>query len=201
MSWAGLVLAAGAGTRLGRPKAEVVYRGRRLLDLTSEACRVAGLDPVLVVLGAAAPPVPPGVTAVRNPDWRSGMASSLRAGLHHLVRAAPQALGVGVTLVDTPTVGAEHLRRVRAALDGRTDRAAVATYAGAWRTPVALGRGLWDRVAAEVDGDRGAGPWLRAHPELVTAVECGDLGPWVDVDRPEDLRGGAGAQPWPEKSM
>jgi len=45
MTWAGLVLAAGAGTRLGRPKAEVVHDGRRLLDVAVQACRDAGLAP------------------------------------------------------------------------------------------------------------------------------------------------------------
>lgn len=197
MTWAGLVLAAGAGTRLGRPKAEVVHHGRRLLDTAVGACRDAGLTPVVVVLGAATPPLPPDATAVHNPDWPTGMASSLRTGLRHLLRTAPDLGGVVVTLVDTPTVGPEHLRRVRAALadGGRTDRAAVAAYDGAWRTPVALGRALWDRVADEVTGDRGAGPWLRAHPELVTPVECGDLGPWLDLDRPEDLGPPAGSQP------
>lgn len=203
MTWAGLVLAAGAGTRLGRPKAEVVHDGRRLLDVAVQACRDAGLAPVVVVLGAAAPPLPQGVTAVHNPDWATGMASSLRTGLRHLAGAAPGAAGVVVTLVDTPGVTGEHLRRVRDALAGADGgpRAAVAAYDGAWRTPVALGRALWGRVADEVTGDRGAGPWLRDHPELVTAVECGDLGPWVDVDRPEDLRGGAGDQPRPGRSV
>lgn len=192
MTWAGLVLAAGSGSRLGRPKAEVAYDGRPLLDTATGACLAAGLDPVVAVLGAATPPLPPGVGSVLNPDWATGMASSLRTGLRHLAEAAPHATGAVVTLVDTPTVGAEHLRRVCRALaaeqgDAAADRAAVATYEGSWRTPVALGRGLWARVATEATGDRGAGPWLRRHRELVTPVECGDLGPWLDVDEPADL--------------
>jgi CTP:molybdopterin cytidylyltransferase MocA len=200
MTWAGLVLAAGSGSRLGRPKAEVSYAGRPLLDTAAGACLAAGLDPVVVVLGAATPRLPPGVGSVPNPDWATGMASSLRTGLLHLAQAAPQAAGAVVTLVDTPAVGAEHLLRVCRALTTvaavpPTGRAAVATYQGAWRTPVALGRGLWATVAAEVSGDRGAGPWLRRHPDLVTPVECGDLGPWLDVDEPADLRPPDGGQP------
>ncbi|MCM3660615.1 nucleotidyltransferase family protein [Georgenia satyanarayanai] len=190
MRHAGLVLAAGSGSRFGRPKAEVGYDGRTLLDRAVDACRSAELRPVVVVLGARIAPrvrlaLPAHVDTVTNTQWRTGMASSLRTGLLHLTDETDADAAV-VTLVDTPSVGAEHLLRVRRVLDAARP-AAVASYGGAWRTPVALGRGLWPSVVASVSGDRGAGPWLRSHPELVIPVECGDLGPWTDIDTPEDL--------------
>lgn len=195
MKVAALVLAAGGGSRFGRPKAEVVVGGHRLVDLAIESCVRAGLSPVVVVLGAAwLTPRPladsvDGDTAeiwlVDNTDWATGMASSLRAGL-----AALEAdLGIGavvVTLVDTLSVGEEHLRRIGSALrDGAT--AAVATYEGKARTPVGLTREVWADVARTVAGDEGARGWLRAHPLLVTDVECADLGSWTDLDTPTDL--------------
>ena len=149
----------------------------------------------VVVLGAAwLTPMPladgvDGDTAeiwlVDNTEWATGMASSLRAGL-----AALEAdLGIGavvVTLVDTLSVGEEHLRRVGSAVrDGAT--AAVATYEGKARTPVGLAREVWADVARTVAGDEGARGWLRAHPLLVTDVECADLGSWTDLDTPTDL--------------
>ena len=197
MKVAGLVLAAGGGSRLGRPKAEVVVGGRRLVDLAIESCVRAGLSPVVVVLGAAwVIPMPlaarpdgdaPEVWLVENSEWSSGMASSLRAGLGVL---EPEAgiEAVVVTLVDTLSVGEEHLCRVGAALrDGAT--AAVATYRGEARTPVGLTREVWADVARTVVGDEGARRWLRAHPEMVTEVECADLGPWIDIDTTKDLPG------------
>ena len=195
MKVAGLVLAAGGGSRFGRPKAEVVVGGHRLVDLAIESCVRAGLSPVVVVLGAAwLTPMPladgvDGDTAeiwlVDNTEWATGMASSLRAGL-----AALEAdLGIDavvVTLVDTLSVGQEHLRRVGSALrDGAT--AAAATYEGKARTPVGLTREVWADVARTVAGDEGARGWLRAHPLLVTDVECADLGSWTDLDTPTDL--------------
>jgi CTP:molybdopterin cytidylyltransferase MocA len=195
MRVAGLVLAAGGGSRFGRPKAEVVVGGHRLVDLAIESCVRAGLSPVVVVLGAAwLTPMPladsvDGDTAeiwlVDNTDWATGMASSLRAGL-----AALEAdLGIGavvVTLVDTLSVGEEHLRRIGSALrDGAT--AVAATYEGKARTPVGLTREVWADVARTVAGDEGARGWLRAHPHLVTDVECADLGSWTDLDTPSDL--------------
>lgn len=197
MKVAGVVLAAGAGVRLGRPKAQVVLDGRRLVDLAVEACARAGLDPVVVVTGAAAvEPEPPAgtdqqdrpeVVVAHNPEWETGQASSLRAGLA-VVAAHPDVDALVVTLVDTPGVGAAHLRRVVAALaDGAT--AAVAAYRGQQRTPVGLVREVWAEVADAVRGDEGARAWLREHQGLVVPVECGDLGPWRDIDTPADLSG------------
>jgi CTP:molybdopterin cytidylyltransferase MocA len=200
MKVAGLVLAAGGGSRLGRPKAEVVVGGRRLVDLAIGSCVRAGLSPVVVVLGAAwVIPMPlldsrdrpdkdvPEVWLVENSDWATGMASSLRAGLAAL-EPETGIEAVVVTLVDTLSVGEEHLGRVGAALrDGAT--AAVATYRGEARTPVGLIREVWAEVARTVVGDEGARGWLRAHPEMVTEVECADLGPWIDIDSEGDMPG------------
>jgi CTP:molybdopterin cytidylyltransferase MocA len=197
MKVAGLVLAAGGGSRFGRPKAEVEVGGRRLVDLAIESCALAGLSPVVVVLGSAwltpmplpnsADGDPAGIWLVENTDWATGMASSLRAGL----AALEVDLGIDavvVTLVDTPSVGEEHLRRIGSALrDGAT--AAAATYKGKARTPVGLTRQIWADVARTVAGDEGARGWLRAHPHLVTGVECADLGVWTDIDTPADLPG------------
>ena len=195
MKVAGLVLAAGAGVRLGRPKAEVELGGRRLVDLTIETCARAGLDPVVVVTGATRlEPAPlaesdalvaPRVLLVHNPEWQTGMASSLRTGLA-VVDGHEDVDAVVITLVDTPSVGAEHLRRVVAALAGGAT-AAVAAYEGKPRTPVGLAREVWADVSRAVRGDEGARLWLRDNPEMVTAVECGDLGPWQDIDLPTDL--------------
>jgi nicotine blue oxidoreductase len=193
---AGLVLAAGGGSRFGRPKAEVEVGGRRLVDLAIESCVLAGLSPVVVVLGAVwLTPMPRAdggagdsvdIWLVDNTEWFSGMASSLQAGLAAL-EAEPGIDAVVVTLVDTISVGQEHLRRIGSALrDGAAG--AVATYEGKARTPVGLTRRVWADVARTVVGDEGARVWLRAHPHLVTEVECADLGSWSDIDTPTDLR-------------
>ena len=198
MKVAGLVLAAGGGSRFGRPKAEVEVGGRRLVDLAIESCIHAGLSPVVIVLGASLlTPMtshgpnggpnggPADIRLVDNVDWATGMASSLRAGLAAL-EAEPGIDAVVVTLVDTPSVGEEHLRRIGLALrDGAT--AAVATYEGKARTPVGLTREVWADVARTVAGDEGARGWLRAHPHLVTEVDCAALGSWTDVDTSADL--------------
>lgn len=179
---AGVVLAAGAGRRFGGPKALVRFRGRTLVERAAALLADGGCAPVVVVLGAAAAevPVPAGARAVVNPDWATGMGSSLRAGL-----AAVPGRDVVVTLVDTPLLGAESVRRLVAA--GAGTGAAVATYGGEWGHPVLLSAAAAAEVAATARGDRGARGWLRDNRAMVVAVPCDGTGDPRDVDVPADL--------------
>ncbi|MBG0817366.1 NTP transferase domain-containing protein [Planomonospora sp. ID82291] len=179
---AGLLLAAGSGSRLGGPKALVEFGGERLVDRGVRTLRDGGCRPVVVVLGAATAQVRGAVT-VRNPGWRSGMGSSLRLGLEVL---PPDAGHVVVALVDQPLIGAAVVGRlVRAGRDGAP--IAVATYGGARRNPVLIAREHFAGVAELAVGDVGARPFLRAHPELVVEVPCDGLGDPADIDTPADL--------------
>jgi CTP:molybdopterin cytidylyltransferase MocA len=179
---AGILLAAGAGRRLGTPKALVELGGARLVDRGAALLRAGGAAPVIVVTGAARVHVP-GTVTVHNPGWRAGMASSLALGLGSL----PAACGAAViALVDQPLIGAAAVQRLVAAYRAGAV-AVVATYQGEPRNPVLLACGLWDSVRETLAGDEGARSYLRAHPELVTKVECGDTGSPQDVDTTEDL--------------
>ena len=190
---AGILLAAGEGSRLGRPKALVELGGQTLAERGVALLCAGGADPVLVVTGAA-PVEIEGARAVHNPDWRSGMGSSLAAGLRALDETGPGA--AVIALADQPLVGAEAVRRLIAAYrDGAG--VVVAAYGGKPRNPVLIAREHWSAVAGLAAGDTGARPFLRAHPELVTLVECGDTGSPDDVDTPADLarvRGAATAR-------
>ncbi|MEH3069009.1 MAG: NTP transferase domain-containing protein [Aeromicrobium erythreum] len=104
----GLVLAAGAGRRLGRPKATVVDAdGEAWVARAVRVLREGGCDPVHVVLGADADTaralVPPDARVVVADDWAEGMSASLRAGLRAV--AATTADAVMIHLVDLPDVG------------------------------------------------------------------------------------------------
>lgn len=186
MTAAGLLLAAGAGRRLGAPKALVELGGEPLVCRGIRLLRAGGCAPVVVVLGAAADAVGPlvqgaGAVGVVAADWESGMGASLRAGLAALEDTTSQACVVA--LVDQPLVGPEAVRRLLAT----GADAAVATYRGAPRNPVLLSRSVWREVAASAAGDRGARGWLRANPGRVTDVPCDGTGSAVDVDEPADL--------------
>jgi CTP:molybdopterin cytidylyltransferase MocA len=183
---AGLLLAAGAGRRFGMPKALVRHRGRLFVEHAADALHDGGCAPVVVVLGALAEDVRSaaalsGSSLVDNPDWATGMGSSVRVGLSAL--AGTDAVAVVVLPVDTPGVTAEAVRRFVAMAS--PDGLARATYGGAPGHPVLIGRERWAGVAESASGDAGARPYLARHH--VTAVPCDDVADGSDVDRPEDL--------------
>jgi CTP:molybdopterin cytidylyltransferase MocA len=179
---AGILLAAGSGSRLGQPKALVDIGGQPLVTRGVTLLREGGASPVIVVTGATAVDLT-GVVTVHNPHWATGMGSSLAAGL---ATAPDECAAAVVALVDQPLVGAEAVRRLIAAFRGGAS-VAVAAYGGRPRNPVLLGREHWAEVTALAAGDAGARAFLRARPDLVTLVECGDTGRPDDIDTTEDL--------------
>ncbi len=186
---AGVVLAAGEGSRFGMPKALVEYGGSLLVERAARVLAAGGCTTVLVVLGAADDEVRAraaldDVRAVSNPDWRSGMGSSVRIGLDEL--RSTSAVGALVLPVDMPGVSAEAVRRVTAHASPSTLTAA--SYGGRRSHPVLLGRAHWAGAAATATGDVGAREYLRTR--TVTMVDCGDIADGRDIDRPEDLRPG-----------
>jgi CTP:molybdopterin cytidylyltransferase MocA len=179
---AGLLLAAGEGRRFGRPKALIEFDGERLVDRGVRTLRAAGCGPVVVVMGAA-PIEVIGAVVVPNPDWRTGMGSSLRTGLAALPPGCP---AVVIALVDQPLVTPAAIRRLTEAYE-KGARAAVATYDDKPRNPVLIAAEHFPAVSASAEGDAGARAFLRAHPDLVTEVPCDDVAAPDDIDTPEDL--------------
>ncbi|WP_426243266.1 nucleotidyltransferase family protein [Nocardioides sp. LHG3406-4] len=180
---AGLLLAAGAGRRMGTPKALVHDTdGTSWLKRAVRALTDGGCSRVYVVLGAAAGDARAlldglDVEVVVADDWADGMSASLRAGLG-AVTGEDAAL---VSLVDLPDVGAGVVARVLASGSGAAVLAR-ASYDGRPGHPVLIGRDHWERVASTVTGDVGARAYLAARE--VTLVECGDLATGRDVDAP-----------------
>ncbi|MET8700199.1 nucleotidyltransferase family protein [Kitasatospora sp. NPDC058032] len=192
---AAVVLAAGGGRRLGgRPKALLRYRGRPLVEHAAAVARAGGCREVTVVLGADRARVRstahlPGCRLVANPDWESGMGSSLRTGLAALPARSSAAL---VMLVDTPGVSPAAVARLLAAHRAGAELAAAA-YHGRRGHPVLIGARHFAAALAAAHGDAGARALLAAHPDDLVLVECADVAAPDDLDTPADLaRWGAG---------
>jgi molybdenum cofactor cytidylyltransferase len=177
---AGLILAAGAGTRFGPDSSKLLapLDGRPLLEhAVGAACAVAELERVVVVLGSRASVVRERVDFGRAegvvcPDWERGQSFSLRCGVAALAGAEK----VIVTLGDEPLITPAVIRRF---LDSPGGTRAV--YHGRPGHPVVLGRAQLDALAS-LTGDQGA-------RELLTGeeIECSALSSGRDVDTPDDL--------------
>jgi nicotine blue oxidoreductase len=185
---AGLLLAAGAGSRLGTPKALLEVGGEPLVGRGVRVLRLGGCAPGGVVVGAAATRVAAAARAldaevVHNPEWASGMGSSLRAGLEALAGRTAAAV---VALVDQPGVEPEVVQRLRRAWRAGATIAAAA-YGGRQGNPVLLDAAVWQAVAERAVGDAGARYFLSDHPDLIRLVACDDVARPDDIDTPADL--------------
>jgi CTP:molybdopterin cytidylyltransferase MocA len=186
---AGLVLAAGRSSRMGSLKVLLPIGGRPLVRFAIEAAGAAALDDVVVVVGRDGDLVADtitgfgieGVRTVGNDDWRSGQASSLRAGLDAM---APGTDAAVVMLADQPTIGAAAITAVVDAFRAGAGPVVQASYGGRPAHPTLLARPVW-RELASLTGDVGAREAIAGHPEWRTLVEVGGDVP-ADVDTQED---------------
>jgi molybdenum cofactor cytidylyltransferase len=180
MNAAGLVLAAGAGTRFGGTKQLADLRGRPLLSYAVDAM-TAAVPRVVVVLGHAAEEIARRVAlpeVVVCEDWARGQAYSLRAG----VAALAGADAVVVTLGDQPFITPAVITGALEQLDGHD--AVRAVYGGVPGHPVVLGRRVLDAVP-ELSGDAGARELLARF--RVRRWEAGHLADATDIDTREEL--------------
>ena len=175
MDVTGIVLAAGAGSRAGGPKAlQRRPTARAWIAASCAALTAGGCARVVVVLGAAARLarglVPESAEVVVADDWEAGMSASLRAGL-----AAASGDAALITFVDLPTLPPVVVERVLAA-----GGLAQAVFGGRPGHPVLIPAAHWTPVAASLHGDRGAHAYLVDHGAV--EVECADLWDGLDVD-------------------
>ncbi len=177
---AGILLCAGNSSRFSAdcPKLLAPFRGRPLVAWALEHIGAAGLDEIFVVVGPVELRDMLGTeVVVHNPDWASGLASSLHAGVAEAERRGHDVVVVG--LGDQPLVPPSAWSAV-----GATDSPiAVARFADHPTPPVRLARDVWPLLPSA--GDVGARELIRARPDLVRDVACD--GDSLDIDTVEDL--------------
>jgi len=171
----GVLLAAGAGRRYGKPK--VLVEG--WLPAAVGALQDGGCTDVVLVLGAAEVTAPPGVTAINVPDWQEGLSASVRTGLAQADRMRADYAVLHV--IDTPDVGSAVVARVLGHAVASRSGLARAFFGDRPGHPVVIARRHWPEVLARISGDQGAGTYLRSRRD-VEIVDCSDLADGRDID-------------------
>jgi len=183
-----LLLAAGASSRMGRPKQLLPYRGRTLLRNAAETAVATGCTPIILITGALHQELAEEVRdlpiqVVHNPDWASGMASSIRTGLGAVPPAPPTA--VLIMLTDQPLVTPALLRQLVAQQQQTHAPIVAAAYGDTLGVPAIFDHYLLPELQ-QLQGAQGANRLIADRGAAVgrVAFPAGLL----DIDTPEQYR-------------
>jgi len=182
---AGIILAGGGSQRFGRPKLLEIWDGEALIRRSVRVAQDAGLDPIVVVLGAdgqvireALGQLPVQIT--NNPDWAEGQSSSLRGGLKMLPTNVD---GAVILLADMPLVEADLLSTL-VETHRKSLEPIVAPWTGErWGNPVLFDRATFEALS-RIRGDQGGRALFKMYS--TEAVPWGQEA-MLDIDTPDDL--------------
>ena len=180
-----LILAAGGSRRMGRPKQTLPFQGSSLLRHAAQRALQTRANEVIVVTGGAhgeslAELAGLPVRTVHNPQWLTGMGSSVRAGLNAIPHLSESLL---IMTCDQPLVQSSSLEGIMLALEShpRID-AVAASYANVLGVPAAFRNTLFEALA-KVSADEGARHILKRHSARVMPFPLAEAE--FDVDTPE----------------
>jgi molybdenum cofactor cytidylyltransferase len=186
----GLLLAAGESRRMGSPKALLRYQGQTFIERICSAFLAAGVDELIVVLGARAEelrralPVHPDLRTVVNSRYFQGQLSSLMVGIGAL---SPDSEAVVANLVDHPLVSAATIKALIDSFRAAPLPILVASYQGRRGHPVLFSSHIYGEILA-APLDQGAKVVVRKDPSRVRELPLDDPGILADIDTPEDYQ-------------
>jgi molybdenum cofactor cytidylyltransferase len=185
-----ILLAAGESRRMGSPKALLHYQGRTFIERACTAFLTAGVDELIVVLGARAEeigralPSHPALRSVVNSRYPQGQLSSLMAGIGAL---SPDSEAVVVNLVDHPMVASETIEAVIESFRASPLPIVIASYQGKRGHPALFSSQVYGEILAS-PLDQGAKVVVRKDPARVREIPLDDPGILADIDTPEDYK-------------
>lgn len=185
-----IILAAGRSARLGSPKQLLSYQGKNLLQHTIDAAHESQAGPIVVVLGSDMDEIagrldPIHLTIVKNPNWESGMASSVACGINTMNNLYPDTEAVILMVCDQPFVNAKLLKDLINKQEESGSSIVASSYENIQGTPALFHKKHFDELSA-LNGDTGARSLIKRYAESIEAIPF-DLGS-IDIDTIEDYR-------------
>lgn len=181
-----IVLAAGKSERMGSPKALLSYRGTTFLDRILEVLSQSPIRDIVVVVGGHRDQIESRVSAparvVFNPNFESGMITSIQAGIRAL---AAETGGALLFLVDHPLVDPETITLLLR--NQAPNRIVLPVFEGRRGHPVLFGSDILQEILV-LSASEGANIVVRKDPHRIIQVSVNSPGILVDIDTPEDFQ-------------
>ena len=183
-----VILAAGASTRMGEAKQLLKIEGELLLHRIVRIGQEAEFAPLIVVTGARQEAISAHlddlpVQQAYNPDWETGMGSSVSTGLAVALELMPEAPAIGFVLTDQPYVSTALLRGMKARLLDTEAAGIAATYQQTLGVPAIFRAALYPQLR-QLKGQKGAKPLLRKYADELIAYPFPQG--HIDLDTPQD---------------
>lgn len=184
-----VLLAAGSSERLGSPKQLVQHEGKSLLRRAADTALASCCSPVVVVLGACSEACAAELDGLElklahNPDWQSGMGSSVKTGLETLL-AADELDAVLFMVCDQLLISPRVLDSLVHTFEAGAQAVVASDYGGEVGVPALFARSLFSELFA-LSGAEGARKVIQRHRNEAAVVPF--PGGTVDIDTPEDLK-------------
>ena len=187
---AAVILAAGASTRMGTPKQLLQWQGRSLLRSITKTAIAADCEPIIIVLGAfsdriQAEVIDLPVQIVNNPEWQTGMGSSIRTGIKALLDRNMDVKATILLLCDQPFVSPQTIGRLRSIYDTTHQSIVAASYQDTIGVPALFDRQLFPELL-KLDCAEGAKIVIKNHLNATATIDFPQGA--IDLDTPMDYQ-------------
>lgn len=183
-----VILAAGASTRMGRPKQLLPYGEHSFLRHTAEVAVASGHQSIVVVLGAYAEQTRPElrqlpVQVVENDQWSKGMGTSIQVGIQALSTMSDPVEAAVLTLCDQPFVSARVITRLIEAYRITSQPIVASAYSGTLGVPALFSHSFFPKLMA-LSSREGAKQVIQKHTQEVVSIPFPEGA--IDIDTPKD---------------
>jgi len=182
-----MILAAGASTRMGSPKALLRWGSSTIVECLIEELRNAGLEQVVLIVGTHSDEIrfqvdSLGIEVCYHPEWHKGMGSSIAAGIRYVESEFPKAGSVLISLCDQPLLRVSQIKILLGEHKAFPHQITASAYESGPGVPAIFPREYWNSLKT-LPTDSGAKAFLRQHRNSVRELEIGEA--TMDVDTPE----------------
>ena len=179
-----VILAAGASSRLGKPKQNLLFRGKTLLNHAIAVAKQTNCGPVVVITGAYIPDADyqkdSSIYFVHNADWENGIASSISLGVNYFEKIDFNIKGIILMVCDQPYVTARLLIQMISDQYNTNKPIIACSYQDTLGTPVLFEK-VYFEILTNLKGDEGAKRIIYENLESIKAIAF-DKG-HIDIDR------------------